>query len=354
MLLERVRAEGFSGLPSIEVALSRFARLGGEARERRVLADAVHLGLGWLDRGLMEQLLRRWGCEAPEVDLEEGRVGAARWEAAPGLAARVAGADRTLRVTLDLLVDPPLFGFMRDLARRDLRLFSAITGGRENAGIQEGGDPRPGQVALARISLSVAARFTAGFDALSVDPVGLRIGAEAIPLAGAERPEWLPRLWQRIGRRLQRGPAPGRWAEAARSWEAPVQHALGAGLAALRQRPFSLGALRVMPEGLAQLNAQELVPLWQLGDEAELAAGLVAAVSLGGADVLIWEGDLPDRWRPWLARQAEAAGSPLEQVIWFSSRGEVPWREAEGARRPDPAQAANRGALSLVRRARAG
>ena len=348
MLLERVRAEGFSGLPEVEVALSRFARLGGEARERRVLADAIHLGFGWLDRGLMEQLLRRWGCEAPEVDLEDGRVGAARWEAAPGLAARVAGPDRTLRVTLELLVDPPLFGFLRELARRDLRLFGALTGGREEDEL------RAGKVSLARISISVAARFTADFGSVSVDPVALRIGAEAMPLAGAERPEWLPRLWQRIGRRVQRGPAPQRWSEAARSWEAPVQHALGAGLSALKQRPFSLGTLRIMPEGLAQLNAQELVPLWQLGEEAELAAGLVAAVTLGGADVLLWEGDLPNAWRPWLARQAEAAGSPLEQVIWLSSRGEAPWQAADPKAQPDPARAANRGALALVRRARAG
>lgn len=323
MLLERVRAEGFSGLPELDVRLERFSRVGGDARERRVLADAVHLGFGLLDRALMEQLLQQWGCEEVAVDMQDGLVGSARWDRAPGLAARVAPhfagrggpGERTLRVTLEIQADPPMFGQLRELARKDVRLLEALSGG-------------------ARLTISVAARFTSDFNAVSVDLVSFLVGEEKIPIAGTERPEWLGRFLRGIGRRMQRGPAIHRWTAAAAAWDAAAQHALSRGLEMLRRPPFSLGNLRVMPEGLAQLNAAELVPIWQLGEEAELAAGLVGAVMLGQGDVLLWEGDLPPAWRPWLARQSEEAGSPLEQIVLLSARGEIPIREESPANQP--------------------
>ena len=80
--------------------------------------------------------------------------------------------------------------------------------------------------------------------------------------------------------------------------------------------------LVMMPEGIAGLGAAELVPLRRLGAGAERAAGLVGAVWLSGAEVLVIdEPPVGRRWRAWLAAAAETSGSPLEQLVIFDDDG---------------------------------
>lgn len=306
MYIEQLELEGFAGLPYMQLSLERFSRLRGSPRALVALADAVHLAFSILDEGLFTSLLSRWGCQGIQVEKEGVLPEGAHWTEAPGLGSLLANpAEGLLKVSLSLSLDPPLYGRLRSKAARDPRLVEAIGGG-------------------ARLKLGVGARFAPSFDAISLDLLVVEVGGISFPAQGSERPEWLLPLLGGLGRRLQRGPALESWGTAARSWDSRQQQALKRAKAAAAASPFRLGELVVLPEGLGRLEAEALVPLRQLGAEAEQAVGLVSAVYLGGADVLLWEGQLPPGWRPWLGKQAEAQGSPLEQVILVgSSQGQL-------------------------------
>jgi hypothetical protein len=297
MYIEQLEMEGFSGLPAAQIRLERFSRLRGSPRAQVAVADAIHLAFALLDEGLLLALLSRWGCQGVTVEKEGGLPRGATWKEAPGLASLVAvPSEALLKVSLLLSLDPPLFGKIRARAHRDPRLVEAIGGG-------------------AKLKLGVGARFGPAFDALSLDLLTLEIGGTSFPAQGSDRPDWLLPLLAGMGRRLQRGAAPEAWGNAARSWDPRQHHALKRAQAAAAAAPFRLGELQVLPDGIGRLDKDALVPLRLLGSAAELAVGLVGAVHLGGADVLLWEGAIPSPWKPWLGRQAEAEASPLEQVI---------------------------------------
>ena len=297
MYIEQLEIEGFAGLPFAQLALERFSRLRGSPRAQVAVADAIHLAFALLDEGLLQSLLSRWGCQGVEVEKEGNLPKGATWKEAPGLGSLLAvPSEGLLKVGMLLSLDPPLFGKIRAKANRDPRLVEAISGG-------------------SKLRLGVGARFGPAFDAMSLDLLTLEIGGVSFPAQGSERPEWLLPLLSGMGRRLQRGAAPESWSSASRSWDPRQHHALKRAQAAAAAAPFRLGELRVLPEGVGRLEAEALVPLRQLGSEAELAVGLVGAVHLGGADVLLWEGAIHGPWKPWLGRQAEAEASPLEQVI---------------------------------------
>lgn len=297
MYIEQLEVEGFAGLPLAQLRLERFSRLQGSPRARVAVADAIHLAFALLDEGLFRSLLGRWGCQNVTVEKEGNLPRGATWTEAPGLASVLAvPTEGLLKVNMRLSLDPPLFGRIRARATRDPRLVEAIGGGSS-------------------LRLGVGARFGPAFDAVSLDLLSLEIGGVSFPAQGSERPDWLLPLLAGIGRRLQRGAASEAWGNAARSWDPRPHHALKRAQAAAAAPPFRLGELQVLPEGIGRLDSDALVPLRMLGAEAELAVGLVGAVHLGGADILLWEGALPGPWKPWLGRQAEAEASPLEQVI---------------------------------------
>jgi len=292
MLIERIRLEGFAGLPEADLQLERLSRIGGSGLARTCLADALQLGFSVLDGGLLEALLLRWGCQDIKVDLEHGLPTGAGWQATPHLASLCAlPKEGTLKVQLTLRLDPPLFGRIKAHATRDPRLVDAIAGG-------------------GLLDLAVGARLSPALDGLSLDLLHLMVGGERFSVSGPDRPDWLRPLLLAMGRRLQRGPAPEAWQQAAAQWDPTVQLALGRAIDALNRTPFRLGEMRLLPNGLARLKPDSLTPLRWLGPEAQSAAGLAAAVYLSRADLLVWEESMPSAWERWLAQQIGEEQAP--------------------------------------------
>ncbi|MDP2315160.1 MAG: hypothetical protein Q8P41_19830 [Pseudomonadota bacterium] len=302
MYIERIEVVGFGGLPRFDEPLDRTARFDGSPRALVALEDAVQLAFAAWDADALRALLARWGCVNPVVEgtgLPEG----AHWEAAPGLGAVLErGADGLLIVGLTIMLDPPQFGKLRRLAARDNRLIDALAEG-------------------ARLTVRIGARFSPALDALALDPLGFVLGAEAFPIAGADRPVWMTPFLQGLRGRLWRGPIPGpAWGDKARSYRAEDQRALRRALDALSVPPAALGDAVALPDGPAVYQGDDLVALRHLGPDAEEAAGLVGAVHLSGAEILLVNRP-PPAWVEWLAQQAEADGSPLEQVILIGTPG---------------------------------
>lgn len=302
MYIEAIETSGFSGLPKGSLALDRVARVDGTPRALLAFSDALQLAFAAYDANMLSALLARWGCR--EVTIEGvGAPEGAHWESAPGLNAVLdPAADGLLSVGLDIVLDPPQFGKLRKLAARDARLIDALADG-----------------ALLRVR--VGARFSPALDALALDPLGFVIGEETFPIAGADRPTWMTPFLQGLGGRLAVGPSPGAvWGERAASYRPEHQRAVRRALAALQTAPASLGDAVALPDGPAIFLGEELIPTRHLGADATYAAGVVAAVHLSGAEILVIDGP-PKRWRGWLARQAEADGSALEQVILLGVPG---------------------------------
>lgn len=305
MHIERVEVGGFGGLRRFEVTLDRATRLDGTPRALMALQDALHLAFAAWDADALRALLARWGCVNPVVlgaDLPEG----AHWESAPGLGALLdPSADGLLTVGLTIVLDPPQFGKLRRLAARDGRLIDALSDGAE-------------------FTVRIGARFSPALDALALDPLAFVLGAEAFPIAGAERPVWMTPFLRGLGGRLGRGPLPGTvWGDRARSYRIEDQRALRRALDALAAPPASLGEAVALPDGPGFFQDDTLVPARHLGAAGLDAAGLVGAVYLSGAEILLVDRP-PAEWVDWLAQQAEADASPLEQVILTGVPGGQP------------------------------
>lgn len=314
MYIERIETAGFAGLPDAHGALSleRFAQPDLGARAAVAVADAIQLCFAACDPSVLEDLLARWGCEGVKV-LGDGLPEGAEWARAPGMADIPAAtaapglggvvsptSDGRLQSAVTLALDPPQYRMLRANAARDTRLVDALSDG-------------------ARLTLRVGARFSPGWDGLGLDLLGLAIGGTSFPVAGTERPSWVVPLLRGLRGRAARGaPAHHRWALRAGSWDARDQHALRRATRALAEPPFAVGQVVVLPEGPAVLEDTAVVALSRLGPAASAAVGLVGAVFLEGSDVLLVEAlpaDARDAWTEWLRQQAEADGSPLEQVI---------------------------------------
>jgi hypothetical protein len=305
MYIERFEATGFGGLRRFEVTLDRAARLDGPPRALVAFQDALLLAFAAWDSRALGQLLARWGCVNPVIagtGLPEG----ATWDSAPGLGAVLdRGAEGLLTVGLTISLDPPQFGKLRRLAARDSRLIDALSEG-------------------AHLTVRVGARFSPGLDALALDPLGFMIGKEGFPIAGAERPVWMTPFLQGLAGRIWWGPLPGTaWGDRARSYRAEDQRALRRALTALAGPPLSLGEAVALPDGPGFFVEDDLVPARHLGEPALRAAGLVGAVHLAGAEIIVVERP-PADWEAWLSEQAEADASPLEQVLLVGIPGGTP------------------------------
>jgi len=302
MYIERIEVGGFGGLRKFEADLGRTARFDGAPRALVALQDAVQLAFAAWDPDALRALLRRWGCVNPVV-AGEGLPEGAQWELAPGLSAMLdRAADGLLTVGVTLSLDPPQYGKLRKLAARDGRLIDALADG-------------------ARLTVRVGARFSPALDALALDPLGFVLGEEAFPIAGAERPAWMTPFLLGLRGRLWRGRLPADvWGERARSYRAADHRSLRRALDALAAPPASLGEAVALPDGPAVYDDADLVPTRHLGPAAIEAAGLVGAVHLSEAEILLVDSP-PPAWVEWLAEQAEADGSPLEQVILLGVPG---------------------------------
>ncbi|MES2638797.1 MAG: hypothetical protein V4850_04925 [Myxococcota bacterium] len=305
MHIERIEVAGFGGLRRFEASLDRAARFDGPPRALMALQDAIHLAFAAWDADALRALLARWGCVNPTV-LGDGLPEGAHWESAPGLGALLdRGAEGLLTVGLTIVLDPPQFGKLRRLAARDGRLIDALAEG-------------------AQLTVRIGARFSPALDAMALDPLGFMIGAEAFPIAGADRPVWMTPFLRGLSGRLARGPLSGTvWGDRARSYRFEDQRALRRALDALAAPPASLGEAVALPDGPGFFQDETLVPARHLGSAGLDAAGLVGAVHLAGAEILLVDRPPPE-WVEWLAQQAEADASPLEQVILTGVPGGQP------------------------------
>ena len=298
MFVERVEASGWGGLASWDATLSRVARLGGSARACSAATDAMIAAFAAFDSALLRTLLERWGCRDVVVEgdaLPEG----ATWSGGAGLGAILdPGGNAVARVSLELAVDPPLYGLLRKHAARDPQLVDALGEG-------------------ARLRLGVGLRFSAGLDAVAIDRLAFAVGGTGFTLHGSDRPGWMGEVLAALTGRLRLGPAPeAEWLARARSWSGRDHAAVEKAVASAAAAPEPLPGLRVLPDGLAVLDGDQLVPVHRLGPAAGRAAGWAGAAWLGGADILLAEWPpLGEGWDAWFAALAEAEGSPLEQVI---------------------------------------
>lgn len=305
MLIRSLETSGFGARGDTPVDLDRVTRLVGSADALAAVADALHLAFATWDRALLADLLDRWGCRNARIDADPQPVAAA-WRPNPGLAGLLdpaGGGIVTVGITAEL--DPPLYGLLRKEAARDPRLVDALAEG-------------------ATLTARTGFRFAPGLDGLGVEPLSLAIGGISFAQAGPDRPGWMPGLLRRLAGRLCRGAVgAATWSARAGSYLGPDRDALERALGALAAPPFSLGAGVMMPEGPAVRRGSRIVPISLLGQPAGRACGLVGAVHLSGAEILLVE-DPPPGLEPWLAAAAEADGSPLEQVVLLGSPGGRP------------------------------
>jgi len=296
MYIQRVEVAGLAVAPTIDIGLDRVSSFRGPPRLRTAVADAVCLAFSAWDRRLLAAQLARWGCGDVVITgdpLPEG----ASWSGAPGLATLLDRPDEgTLTVSLTLQLDPPAYGRLRREAVRDPRLVDALAEGPQ-------------------LVVRIGARFSPAFDALALDPLAFVVGDAAFPIAGADRPVWLTPFLRGLAGRCWRGTvAPEVWAERTRSWAMGDQLMVRRALAALRTSPAELPDVIILPDGLGVVEGERLVPLAAYGAGPSQAVGLVGAVHLSRADILLVD-DPPPGWAAWFAAQAEVDGSPLEQVV---------------------------------------
>lgn len=309
MHIERFDLSGFGGLRRYEASgggagLGRTVRMSGPPRALVAVGDALMLAFASWDTQAFTMLLARWGCTNVAIEgspLPES----ATWDSAPGLAAMVdRSADNLLCVGMTMVLDPPQFGKLRRLAARDARLVDALGEG-------------------ARLTIRVGARFSPHLDAVALDLLAFLIGDVAFPIAGADRPAWMTPFLVGLSGRLWRGLLPGeRWHDRARSYQLDDQRAVRRALAALAAPPAALGDAVALPDGPGVIEEDAVVPVRHLGPRGLTAAGLVGAVHLSGAEILLLE-DAPAAWLEWLSAQAEADGSPLEQVFLLGVDGGI-------------------------------
>lgn len=296
MYIQRVEIAGLAVAPAIDLSLDRVSSFRGPPRLRTAVADAICLAFGAWDATLLTAQLARWGCRDVTLTgdpLPEG----AQWTGAPGLGTLLDRPEEgTLTVSLTLQLDPPQYGKLRREAVRDPRLVDALAEGP-------------------LLVVRTGARFSPGYDALALDPLAFVVGDAAFPIAGADRPPWLTPFLRGLAGRCWRGPLPAEtWAARAAAWSMADQQLVRRALAGLRASPLELADVVILPDGLGVVEGERLVPLPAYGAACAQMVGLVGAVHLSRADILLVD-DPPTGWAAWFAAQAEADGSALEQVL---------------------------------------
>jgi hypothetical protein len=220
------------------------------------------------------------------------------------------GGGRQITVSLDVELDPPLYGRLRSLAVRDPRLVTALGEG-------------------ARVSLKVGWLFTNDLVTVSVGLLTFAIGDTAFPLTGSERPAWLGQLLKDIGGRFRRvswteavEEVGGRLHDASLSVDPDRRSRFRSAVDALAEPPFLYGALELVRIGgrVEPCFGPGLMRSRQFGPSGAEALRLVEAVFLDAPDVLVIEsgGSLqrdPAAVRSWLAERAQGEAATVEQIV---------------------------------------
>lgn len=294
MYIDRLECEGLAGLDPAEIELDRVEHLEGPRPRLSALADALLIPFATVDAAAFSALLEGWGLR-PEIDTDGGH--SAHWCEAPWMRSLLdPESEGRVRVSLRMVLDPPLFGRLRELAARDARLVDALGAG-------------------ATVTLVTGLRFSPDFDAVAAELLGVRVGEEAFPVSGPDRPSWLDGFLRRLRGRAFRGLGPVEaWARAAGSWSVDDQNAYRRAALGVVKPPFSLGRVLPVPGGPALWRDGRVVPAFRHGEGAVRALREAAAAWLVGADIWILPTPHPDR-AAWYPRLVEGDDSPLEQVI---------------------------------------
>ncbi len=248
---------------------------------------------------------------APEV-LEEGGLPVQADIPAPGEAAAWLdlAQTRNVAVQVELALDPPLYGRLREIAVRDPRLVTAL-----------------GQAPTVRVK--VGWLFTRDLSAVALGLSEVGVGDVSLSSVPAERPRWLAELLGDLGRRFlrvdDREPETAlveRLAAASLSPEPDRRRRYRAASEALGRPPFGLGDLEIVrSDGRLQAAfGPELRRARRFGGAGLEALRLVEAVLLAQPDVLAVEGGGaqqrdPTAVRDWLAAATEGPEATLEQVF---------------------------------------
>lgn len=304
MYILSAQVRGFRDLPAASpIEFSRHVDLRGPDPAVTALGDAVELAFAALSTSALHRLAVRWGLIADGVPPEEDDNTFSRelldCDPIAADALLAPGSRRSLHVELELHLDPPQFGQLRELAAREPEVVTALAA-------------RP------TIRLGVGAMFTTSLDALAVHVDAFHVGDTRFAVHGKDSPKWVGRFLAGMRDRFHRfdlgddipdallDAATSRDRHAAyRAWQAALQPS-GPHLRIARgtdDRPTMLG------DGL---------PLRRHGQAGVDRASLAAAVHLSRADILWAESD-----DPILQAAVEATPSPLEQVFSVAPSGTV-------------------------------
>jgi len=299
-----VQVRGFRDLPSASLTeLDRQVRLVGPAPAVTALGDAIELGFAALSQARMHRLAVRWGLLADGLppDAPEGALADEVLDCDPIAAAAILAPDarRALRVSLELHLDPPLFGQLRDHAAREPRVVTALA-------------ERP------TIRLAVGALFTTSLDAMAVHIDEFSVGDVRFPVHGKDRPQWLGSFLRGLKDRFHRfdlgDDLPDELLDAATSRDRHEAY-VGWQSALLPSGP----RLRVArgTDDRPTLLGDDL-PLRRFGQSGIDRAALAASVHLSGADIFWAESE-----DALLRAAVEESPSPLEQVFTVGPDGDV-------------------------------
>ena len=313
MLISSVQVEGLGATQVLDGLGSLVVLPAGPVGV--AVADAIDLALVALDVGRAGETLQRLGIighvdQATLLD-HQGVTEQGSWSDGAGVQALLRESEgRVVKVTVELTLDPVLFGRLREWAAREPRLVTAL-----------GGD--------ARLLLKVGWLFTKDCTAASVSVLKLSVGEVAFPCQAAERPEWMSPLIQEVTARTSR-----------LAWDEPLsdvcERMLSAKLSpdpqararvqraseALAQAPFEYGELGLVRAAgrIEPCFGEALIRARQFGRGARDAVKLVEEVWCRQPDVLVvaspgaTQGD-PEAVVRWLEACTQGDEATLEQVF---------------------------------------
>jgi len=283
------------------------------APEGVAIADAVAMVEAVLSPDRFVDIATRLGIVGPDHEIfmdDAGFVEQAVELDVEGVDAILADlGNRRVTIAATLVLDPPLFGRLREESMRDPRVMTAL-----------------GQTPT--ITLKVGWLFSMSRQAVSVGVLDLRVGDTPFALNKSERPSWMNGLLRAIGGRL--GSAD--WTERISAVTRRLQQAsVSADPAkrrgyrrvaeALEKAPFELGHLELIGLGDDVLAAfgPDLIRARLLGPRAYRALRLAEAALLRAPDVLVVEEATPQE-SAWLVACIEGEDATLEQVWILEAR----------------------------------
>ena len=280
------------------------------------ISDGLALVVAALDASRADGILEKRGLRGPEAELLLDDHGMP--EQVVGLdpieveALLDPSAGRKVVVQLDIALDPPLFGQLREESMRDPRMLAAL-----------GEDPT--------VQIRVGWLFSADHSAASIGVLELKVADTAFPTGRNERARWIDPLLKGLGTRIGHvGRTRSTTEVTARLLQASLSPdpALRARYARLREAmalaPFDLGRLELVgqPDALQPCFGEDLVRVRQLGPRALRALRVASAALLDAPDVLVVEDGAAAPWSDWLEGLTEGDDATLEQVFWLHD-GEI-------------------------------